>query len=94
LPKDSNAKLQELERRIQRLEESACLAKAKCKKCGSDIVILDFNEYVSCDCGELFGDAGPLLAGQFDEINQLEWINKNGYENVLLLGRLRRQFPI
>jgi hypothetical protein len=75
------------------LEDSACLAKAKCKKCGTDIVILDFNEYVSCDCGELFGDAGPLLAGQFDEINQLEWINKDGYENVLLLERLRRKFP-
>lgn len=84
-------KLRELEKRIQRLEESVCLAKGKCKKCGRCIVILDVEECVSCECGELFGNAGRLLMGVFDEVNQLEWINKTGYENSLLLGCLRRR---
>ena len=66
-----------------------CLAKAKCRKCGAVILIMDCEEYVHCSCGELFGDASSLLAGSFDEINELDWIDKTGYENLLLLLRLR-----
>lgn len=90
----ADARTRELEARILRLENSVCLAKGKCKKCGSDIFILDADSYVRCDCGELFGDAGSLLAGTFDEINHLEWVDKSRYENLLLLGRLRRRFPV
>ncbi len=83
--------IQRLEERIQQLEQIVCLAKVKCKKCGSTLIILPTTKYVSCKCGELFGDTGPLLAGAFDEINQLEWISEEGYENQLLMSHLRRE---
>jgi hypothetical protein len=83
-------RVQMLEERVQQLEEMVCLAKAQCKKCGATLVILPTTQYLSCACGELFGDVTALLAGDFDEINRLEWISKEGYEKELLLGYLRR----
>jgi hypothetical protein len=84
-------RLQILEERVQQLEEMLCLAKAKCKKCGATLVILPATQYLSCACGELFGDVAPLLGGVFDDINRLEWINKDGYEKELLMDYLRRE---
>jgi hypothetical protein len=83
--------IQRLEERVQQLEKMVCLAKARCKKCGSTLLILPTTEYLCCECGECFGDADTLLAGAFDEINQLEWISKEGYENQLLMSHLRRE---
>ena len=86
----STKRLQMLEERVQQLEDMVCLAKAKCKKCGATLVILPATQYLSCSCGELFGDVAPLLAGVFDDINRLEWISKEGYEKELLMSYLRR----
>lgn len=83
--------IQRLQERVQQLEEMVCLAKAKCKKCGAILVILPTTKYLSCTCGEIFGDVGPLLTGFFDEINQLEWISMEGYTNQCLMHHLRRE---
>jgi hypothetical protein len=89
--------IQMLEERIQQLEEIVCLAKVRCKKCGSTLIILPTTKYVACKCGELFGDAFAVLGGAFDEINALEWISEEGYENQLLMSHLRtevsRKYP-
>ena len=86
------AQLQGLEERIQQLEEMVCLAKAKCKKCDRTLIILPTTKYLRCDCGELFGDTDILLAESLDETPEnLEWIDKAGYERLLLLSHLRRE---
>jgi hypothetical protein len=72
--------LKALEVRIPELEEMVSLAKAKCRACGTILVILPTTEYVHCKCGELFGDAEMLLAESLAENpKNLEWIDKKGY---------------
>ncbi len=85
-------RLRKLEERIQQLEEMVCLAKAKCKKCGRTLIILPTTEYLRCDCGKFFGDSDALLEQSLDDTGDiLEWIDKAGYERVLLLSHLRRE---
>lgn len=83
--------LKALEERVHQLEETVCLAKAKCRVCGAILLILPTTEYVHCKCGQLFGDAGMLLAESLTENpKELEWIHKDGYEKELLMSHLRR----
>jgi hypothetical protein len=92
------SQVQKLEERVQELEEMVSLAKAKCRSCGAIFIILPTTKYVMCQCGERFGDAHMLL-GEPLEANpeNIEWVNKDGYERDLLLCHVRseinRTFP-
>jgi hypothetical protein len=84
--------MKNLDERLRRIEERLSLAKIRCRACDEEILILSENELIRCSCGEFFGDARVLLAENMKESPEnLEWMNKDGYEKELLFSYVRRQ---
>jgi hypothetical protein len=89
---EKQQRIRDLEERVLQLEELVSLGKAKCRVCGAVLLILPTTEHVWCTkCNLHFGDAQALLAEPLDcKPDNLEWVNKDGYEITLLLSHVRR----
>lgn len=98
-PTNIAARLETLGERIQQLEETVCIAKARCKQCDNIFIVMPATEHLYCErCHIHFGDIEMVLCENPDDMHEsLEWIHKDGYERNLLLSHLRsdikRKFP-